>query len=245
MIKPASAALLLLGFSSFAHAADCDMVVTNSSRGASAICQGAQRVTQRALPTEQTVVPDEVLIFPSASSSVVASVGFIDAAQIGYFWSVGRGDGVRESFSTTLPTVDHLDLEFSVPDNVLNNGAQVDWNVEVNNVVVGSFTVLEGLIGDVSQSYSFAPIAGPNYTVELVVTNEVASGEGSVSLAYAGDYAHSIQLTSEGGDLCDVDGDGDYDRDDLGAAFSGCRSDGGGVVACLLDTIMLAGQCGK
>jgi hypothetical protein len=40
----------------------------------------------------------------------------------------------------------------------------------------------------------FGRIIGPNYNVLLKVTNEVPSGGGSHTLAYAGAFPHSIQL---------------------------------------------------
>ena len=38
--------------------------------------------------------------FPSASSTVVGSTGFIDDCQVGYFWSASRGDSVSQTFSS-------------------------------------------------------------------------------------------------------------------------------------------------
>src|SRR5690242_18552447 len=37
--------------------------------------------------------------FPSAKSTVIASVGFIDDTQVGWFWSAARGDSVEQSFT--------------------------------------------------------------------------------------------------------------------------------------------------
>src|SRR3990170_2269647 len=109
-----------------------------------------------------------VFVFPSAGSTVVGSVGFINANEVGYFWSgVLRGDSVSESFAS---------------------------DPSINSVVVGGFTVNEGFTGPITVDVSFPTIAGPVYNVALRVTNEVAPGEGSHSLAYAGEFAHSIEL---------------------------------------------------
>jgi hypothetical protein len=134
--------------------------------------------------------------FPSAGSTVVGSVGFIDADEIGYFWSVAGGDMVGETLSSSLPTIGGAILNVEVVTNVLYPGAYVDWDVKINGVIVDSFTVDEGFTGPIHREISFAPIAGPDYLVELVVTNEVAPGDGSHTLAYAGAYAHSIELIS-------------------------------------------------
>jgi hypothetical protein len=132
--------------------------------------------------------------FPSSNSTVVASVGFIDANQVGYFWSAARGDLVSETFAG--PTVIYgATLNLEVIENALNSGAFVDWDVEINGVVVGSFTVNQGFIGPFTKQLSFPRIVGPMYTVTIRVTNEVAVGQGSHTLAYAGPYAHSITLS--------------------------------------------------
>jgi hypothetical protein len=138
----------------------------------------------------------ETFAFPSPGSTVVGSVGFIDGDEIGWFWSVARGDTVSETLSSSLPTIGGAILDVELVDNVLNSGAYVDWDVKINGVLVDSFTVNEGFTGPIHREMSFAPIAGPDYLVELVVTNEVAGGEGSHSLAYAGAHAHSIELIS-------------------------------------------------
>jgi hypothetical protein len=62
-----------------------------------------------------------VFDFPSRSSTVVASVGFIDAQQIGSFWSVSRGDRVSQSFAGP-DLVNRAILQLDVVTNVLNQG---------------------------------------------------------------------------------------------------------------------------
>jgi hypothetical protein len=131
--------------------------------------------------------------FPSSSSTVVASVGFIDGDEIGYFWSESRGDSVSESFSGPS-AVDGAQLQITVVQNVLNSGAHVDWALDINGVTVTQFSVPEGFTGALTKLAQFAPIAGPNYNVVLRVTNEVAGGEGSITLAYAGSYVHCLKL---------------------------------------------------
>ena len=61
----------------------------------------------------------ELHVFPSATSTVVGSVGFIDGDEIGFFWSVARGDSVEENFTDSLPDVTGAIFAFSVPRNVL------------------------------------------------------------------------------------------------------------------------------
>jgi hypothetical protein len=138
--------------------------------------------------------PGETFSFPSSSSTVVGSVGFIDEDEIGWFWSVARGDSVSETLSSSIPAIGGATLDIEVVRNFLYTDAQVDWDVVINGVVVDSFTVDAAFIGVVHREMQFDPILGPDYDVALIVTNEVAPGWGSHSLAYAGAYAHSIRL---------------------------------------------------
>jgi hypothetical protein len=131
--------------------------------------------------------------FPSSSSTVVGSTGFINSTEIGYFWSAARGDSVSQTIHGPS-AIRHMILKVDVVTNVLTAGNEVDWNIVINNVVVGQFKVVAGETGLVRFRAHFGKIHGPNYNVVLKVTNEVPSGGGSHSLAYAGAYPHSIQL---------------------------------------------------
>jgi hypothetical protein len=131
--------------------------------------------------------------FPSSDSTVVASVGFINSTEVGYFWSAARGDRVAETFIGPS-VVNRAVLRVEVVTNVLNSGAHVDWNIEINGHVVGNFTVSEDFTGPIVRSMFFPAIGGPFYTVTIRVTNTVAGGQGSHTLAYAGSFEHSIQL---------------------------------------------------
>ena len=142
---------------------------------------------------EHPASADAVFDFPSAASQVVASVGFIDDDEVGYFWSAARGDRVSQTFSGPA-SVNAAQLKATVVTNVLNSGAEVDWNLEINSLVVGRFRVVEGFTGTLTLARTFAPISGPNYDVTIRVTNEVPSGEGSITLAYAGAWIHGIKL---------------------------------------------------
>ena len=136
--------------------------------------------------------------FPSDDSTVVGSVGFYNANVVGYFWSADRGDLVSETYSTSLSTIDRALLSIDIVNNGLHSGAFVNWDLEINGVVVGNFTINEGFTEPVTVDVSFAPIVGPTYNVVLRVTNTVAGGEGAHTIAYAGAFAHSIELFSTG-----------------------------------------------
>ena len=137
-----------------------------------------------------------VHVFPSDDSTVVGSIGFINTEEIGWFWSVSRGDLVSELFADPLPYVNQAKFDFAVPSNVLNSGAEVDWDVVINGTTIGNFVITEGFTGTKSLGFSFPKIAsvGGIYDVAFIVTNEVSGGYGSHSIAYDGQYPHSVDL---------------------------------------------------
>ncbi|PCJ51590.1 MAG: hypothetical protein COA70_13975 [Planctomycetota bacterium] len=140
----------------------------------------------------ETVPVPAALVFPSASSVVIGSVGQIDGENVGYFWSMARGDSVTESFAGPASITGYT-LDVDMPLNVLNNGNTLGWDVVINGTVVDSFTVLE-LQTSISLSANFAAIAGPNYNVALRATSEVPGGGGSHSFRYAGVGNNALTL---------------------------------------------------
>jgi hypothetical protein len=139
--------------------------------------------------------------FPSADSTV--SPGFLDSTRIGHFWSASKGDEVEESFSTGIPSIGQAIFDFYVPTNVLGLGNYVIWDVLINGVKIGNFTVMDQQIGPVHIDFTFPPIDGPDYIVRFEVTNEVPGGAGSHTLGYAGAHAGTVQLIQSIGKGCD------------------------------------------
>lgn len=118
--------------------------------------------------------------FPSASSTVVGSTGFITPTEVGFFWSAARGDSVQQTFADPLGVVSGLTLDMVIPRNSLTAGNFVNWAVELNGTEVGMFTVPSGQTGPISNTFSFAPIASPgSYQVRVEARNTVPGGGGS------------------------------------------------------------------
>ena len=162
--------------------------------GVSAITNSASSGAVAAPATGQGVAGvDAAKAFPSATSTVVGSVGFIDSSQVGYFWSASRGDSVTETLSGPAKIKKAI-FKLDVISNALNSGAHVDWIVSINGTDVGSFNIVEGQLGAVTEKISFPKITGGSYTVKIRVNNEVAGGEGSHTLRYAGAGPHSVTL---------------------------------------------------
>ncbi len=121
--------------------------------------------------------------FPSASAAVVGSVGLLGSNEIGYFWSVSRGDSVIESYTGTgVESANQLDLSLDITRNVLSQ--DIFWDVYINDFLVGNWTwgASDGT-GSIDLSYGFSDIIGSgSYEIAMYVSNEVASGAGSIAL---------------------------------------------------------------
>lgn len=143
--------------------------------------------------THQAVQPMRAArAFPSPKSTVIASIGFIDATQIGYFWSASRGDSVEQTIKGPSTAKTAL-LRLDVIDNGLS-GADTDWTMSINGTDVGSFVIAQGVTGPIKARMRFKTISGPKYDVKIYMTNEVPSGDGAITLRYAGQGWHSITL---------------------------------------------------
>jgi hypothetical protein len=135
--------------------------------------------------------------FPSSSSTVVASGGS-PAGTVGYFWSKARGDKVSQAF-VGPSYIEHAALTVQPSTNSLLLGSEVDWTLSINGVDIGSFVVPPGTTSPIVFERSFTAMPGPNYAVEMRVTNEVGSGQGSISLPTTGGTGlHSLDLSNAG-----------------------------------------------
>lgn len=130
-------------------------------------------------------------VFPSATSTVIGSVGFVDSENVGYFWDVNRGDSVSETFFGP-GSVSSYTLDVGIPRNNLST-EDIDWEVVINGTVVDTFQVVAGQ-SSVNISGSFASISGPSYDVSVRVTNTISPGLGSCTFRYAGAGENTLTL---------------------------------------------------
>ncbi len=128
------------------------------------------------VPTTTTVT------FPSSSDTRVASAGL-------YFWRMG--DYVEGTRTTTLPSLTSVSFALTLDSNGLTCDTQ-DVSLSINGVTVGSFSIASGTMS-VMQSFTFAAITGPSYTIRLETTRTVASGCGSAG------YANDVTIFTLGG----------------------------------------------
>ena len=96
-------------------------------------------------------------------------------------WWWHPGDYAIGNRTTSLGSVNRLDYHMVIAENILNNGGYCDIEFYLNGTKIGDFRVVEGEF-EKDLSWTFAPIAGPNYELEMVETNLVDPGKGSFRL---------------------------------------------------------------
>lgn len=119
----------------------------------------------------------------------MASTGDLGNGSFGYFWSAGRGDKIEQLITGTgLTSVDGLALQLAITGNVLSNGAFVNWDLYLNDILIGDWTWAESDgTGTLDAFYSFSGISGNgDYLLSMRVTNEVAGGRGSIAIGQDG-----------------------------------------------------------
>ena len=143
--------------------------------------------------------------FPSADSTVVASVGFRDGENIGAFWSQVRGDRVTEFFADPASEVTGVRWELDITRQGLRE--PLEWALLINGVEVASVSYFTESGPQVIEA-TFPAIAssGGGYEVSFECRSTVAPGLGSMDLRYAGAGPFQIELI---GESCRVDLDGD------------------------------------
>lgn len=123
--------------------------------------------------------PDFVWFHPSGSATP------------NHIWVTG--DYWAQNFSTSLATLTGLDLNLFVDDNILVSTTFESYDVLVNGINVGSFTIGSGVTGFVAESFSgFGSISGTSYLIQILETNTVAPGEGSVSIGDSGTDSNAV-----------------------------------------------------
>lgn len=144
-----------------------------------------------AIPFSNASASTFTAAFPSTSS-----IGVDDGPSTGqttYCCFFVSGDSLTQNYTGTgLASVG--ELSFSIPvTSYLNSGSAVDFNVLLNGTLIGTTSWSSIAAGTDSFDASFSPIASiaDGFTVELLETNTIPNGEGSVALSEG-----SLTLTS-------------------------------------------------
>ena len=147
-------------------------------------------------PSFSTALTESTFDFPSAASDVVASAGFINANEMGFFFSASNGHAVSQTFETTTAYLSHLIFSLSIPTNGLAQDQQGEFDIRVNGTKVAELVITPDLLGTHLFHVPVPNIPGPNFTIGLEMTNDIAPGGGTFSLGYAEPTPSSITLLS-------------------------------------------------
>lgn len=145
-----------------------------------------------------TVWANSVIVqYPSPTSTVVDSGANTPNEYCCFFTT---GDGITQTYTGTgLTSVNELQLALNIPENFLNNGGFVDFNVLLNGTTVGTWMWSDTSgTGPLNLDFNFAPIVGNGtYTISMVETNTVPPGLGSIGISDPG----SATLIGGGGQV--------------------------------------------
>ena len=130
----------------------------------------------------------EVDPFPTAAATLTG-VSF-GATSISFFFDTG--DQISEVVTTDDALVSRAIFDLVIPAN--NSQVQIDFDVFVNDIPIGTLSVPAMQTGPIHQEYDFDPISGPDYTVRLTETTQVPGGQGSLTIGYAAADAGTLEL---------------------------------------------------
>jgi hypothetical protein len=125
-----------------------------------------------------------VVSFPTATSTCAGpnAPGALGSGGGGLRWETG--DSVSQSYARATSST-QLILDFTMSDDTEGcaDGVTLDWNVELNGTVVGTYSWVAGETTShtISETYTYAsiaPIAG-DFTIEVNATTTVCTGGGS------------------------------------------------------------------
>jgi hypothetical protein len=105
------------------------------------------------------------------------------------------GDFISQTFSGTgLASVNQLSLSLSLFDN-LSPGITESWAIDLNGTQVGTLSETGPGVGSYSQTFNFASIAGPDYTIlYTVLAPGVPGGDGTLGLLTEDDGTSTATL---------------------------------------------------
>jgi hypothetical protein len=107
------------------------------------------------------------------------------------------GDYISETFSGTgLASANQLSLSLSLFDN-LDAGITDSWAIDLNGTQVGILSETGSGVSSYAQTFNFASVAGPNYTILFtVLAPGVPAGDGTLGLFTGGDGTSTATLSS-------------------------------------------------
>ena len=199
IVAAAALAVAVVTLAAEVGASSCTRELANTDTATVAACSSAPTGRSPArppAPLDNETNPYEPQFlednhrFPPDWAKIIASVGVIDEDHVGYFWSASRGDGIFYGVYSPWTYIDRAILHFTVVDNLLEPGEVVRWELLINEIPVGLYTVNAGQTGPFSLNVSFPQIVGRwresggfGFDVAFRVVNEVHESRGAVALA--------------------------------------------------------------
>jgi hypothetical protein len=124
-----------------------------------------------------------VATFPSTTSTTGGPDGSGTLGAGGGGVRFQAGDFVTQSYSCVNASISKLTVNFQMSDetDLYCFVGTLSWNVEVNGIVVGTYSWVGGggpTTQTISQTYTFSPIAsaGGSYKLEFIATSTVCPG---------------------------------------------------------------------
>lgn len=103
------------------------------------------------------------------------------------------GDFWAQNFmATDLTSASQISLSLRFNSDTPLGNDQLALDVFLNGVDIGKFSVPVGIIGSQMFTFSFAPVTGPDYRIEIRATNTIPHGGGAVSIALGGNSFATI-----------------------------------------------------
>jgi len=110
-----------------------------------------------------------------------------------HIWTTG--DYWRQNFASTgLPSADAMTLSLNVDDTASET---LNLDVLINAVDVGDFSLNPNDFGLQVFGFSFSPVAGDSYFIELVALNTITGGAGSYSISLDRGESKAVLTGSE------------------------------------------------
>jgi hypothetical protein len=159
---------------------------SNSITVGSALGVGSYRLD--VIIRKGNILSSEYLVFTIVGSGVEETVDFPMpgdtrvTASGSNFWNAG--DYVQGTRSTGVASISAVTIHLEIGYNSLSGDTQ-DVAFIINGVTVGTFSVAGGNTA-IDESFSFASISGPAYTLRYETTRTVTSGAGSAGYSESG-----------------------------------------------------------
>jgi hypothetical protein len=103
------------------------------------------------------------------------------------------GDFWAQNFQgTDLTSANEISLSLLFDSMTPLGPDLLDLDVLLNGFNIGNFSVPAGVTGSRTFAFSFAPVTGPDYRIEIRASNTIPEGGGSVSIALGGNSFATI-----------------------------------------------------